>query len=163
LGELLRELERAGVEPTAANAPRVEETTPRTVGRSLRTRLRRLPPSCRSLARAVAVLGDGASLATAAALARLEQADAGAAADTLAGAGLLEDERPLAFVHPLVRSSVYAELSAGERAAWHARAAALLAAEEAPSERVALHLLACEPRGDAEAVERLRSAAREAR
>src|SRR5262249_44921613 len=60
-------------------------------------------------------------------------------------------------------SSVYAELSPGERASWHARAVELLAAAGAPSERLAVHLLSCEPRGDPEAVRILREAADGAR
>jgi DNA-binding CsgD family transcriptional regulator len=163
LGELVAELRRDGVEPTAANVARAAAVSPRSVARAIQARLRRLPPTCRSLARAVAILGDGTSLDDAAELAGLEAATASSAADSLASAGLLEGTRPLSFVHPLVRSSVETELSAGERAAGHARAAARLLARGAASERVAIHLLACEARSDPEVVRVLREAAAGAR
>ena len=81
------------------------------------------------------------------------------AADRLAEASILRPGRPLAFVHALVRSSIEAELSAGERAREHERAAAVLAAAGAAADRIALHLLESTPRGAAETVVTLRRAA----
>ena len=72
LGELVAELRRDGVEPSAANVARVAAVSPRGVARAIQARLRRLPPTCRSLARAVAILGDGTSLDDAAELAGLD-------------------------------------------------------------------------------------------
>jgi DNA-binding CsgD family transcriptional regulator len=95
-------------------------------------------------------------------LAELDEAAASDAADALATAFILESGRPLSFVHPLVRGSVYAELDAGERDRWHGRAAAALAVARAPADRVAVHLLACDPRSDPSAVNTLREAARSA-
>ena len=66
-------------------------------------------------------------------------------------------------MHPLVRESVYAELSAGERARGHARAAQLLTAAGADAERVAIHRHEGDPAGDPEAVRVLREAAASAR
>jgi DNA-binding CsgD family transcriptional regulator len=163
LGELLDELRRDEIDPIAQNAPLVAGVSPQSVARALRTRLRRLSPGARAFARSVAVLGDGASLEDAAALAGLDTQAASDAADSLASAGLLEPNRTLAFVHPLIRASVYGELSAGERAVWHARAAVALSAAGAPSERVAIHLLVSEPGGDAYVVHVLREAAEGAR
>ena len=163
LGELLVDLERRGVAPVGGSASLIEAVTPTSVGRDLRTRLRRLPPACRALARAIAVLGDGTSLRVGAQLAEQGEAVASNAADALASAGILESGRPLAFVHPLIRASVYGELSAGEQAVWHGRAAALLTGAEAPSDWIAVHLLASEPAGDLDAVEVLRDAAGSAR
>jgi hypothetical protein len=65
------------------------------VGRALRARLRRLSRECSALARAVAVLGDGAELALAPRLAGLDDAIAARAADELADAAILEPGRPL--------------------------------------------------------------------
>jgi DNA-binding CsgD family transcriptional regulator len=159
LGELFGELLRRGVAPSRVNAEVASRLSSQGVGRAVRGRLRRLGSECASLARAVAVLGDPAELTVAARVAGLDDALASAAADRLAEALILEPGRPLAFVHALVRSSVEAELSAGERAREHGRAAAVLAAAGAAADRIALHLLESEPRGDAETVDTLRRAA----
>ena len=74
-------------------------------------------------------------------------------------ASILSPGRPLEFVHPLVRSAIYAELAPAARAQDHRRAAALLADDGAEPERIAAHLLAVDPAGDRWVVERLREAA----
>ena len=162
LRELLGELARRGIEPSAANAGLAGELSSQGVGRAVRARLRPLGPQCAALARAVAVLGDPAEPALAAQLAGLEDDAAARAADALAEAWILRPDRPLAFVHALVGASVDAELSAGERAAEHERTAQVLAAAGAPADRLALHLLATQPRGDAGTVATLRRAAADA-
>jgi DNA-binding CsgD family transcriptional regulator len=157
--ELLVVLTAQGVIPTADNAAVVGQLSSSRVGRSVRARLRRLPAPGLELARAVSVLGDGCELTVAARLAELDERTAAQAADTLVAASILAPSRPLAFVHPLVRASVYGELGVGERSDWHRRAARTLAVEGAAPDRVAVHLLACDPRGDREAVATLRLAA----
>ncbi|HEX8083474.1 MAG TPA: AAA family ATPase [Solirubrobacteraceae bacterium] len=71
LRELLRELAAEGVAPTRDGAPLVRELAPPTVARAVVLRLARLGDDASSLARAVAVLGDGVPLRRAAALAGL--------------------------------------------------------------------------------------------
>jgi DNA-binding CsgD family transcriptional regulator/predicted negative regulator of RcsB-dependent stress response len=163
LRELLRELAERGVAASPESAPLVERLGASGVGRALRARLRRLPPGCLELARAVSVLGDGCELELAARLAGLDDPAAAQAADALAAAAILEPTRPLAFIHPLVRSSVYEELGAGERSAWHAAAARALAKAGADVERVAVQLLASEPRAGEDSVRMLQAAAESAR
>jgi DNA-binding NarL/FixJ family response regulator len=107
----------------------------------------------------VAVLGPGAPLRHAAQLARLEPPAAVRAADALRTAGLLEDGPGLMLVHPLIAGTLYASLPAGERAQWHAAAAALLTGERADPERIGLHLLRTEPAREAATVATLREAA----
>ncbi len=160
--ELLGELTAGGVSPTAANVPLVQRQTSRTVSRAAIGRLRRLPPECRAVADAVVVAGDPCELPLAAAVAALDEDAASRAADALAEAFILDPGRPLNFVHPLVRSSVYADMGVAERHELHRRAASSLTSIGAPTERIALHLLASEPRADAETVEILRHAARQA-
>ena len=111
-----------------------------TVGRSVLLRLQRLPEHAGHLARALAVL-EQSDLANAARLAGLDELEAADAADLLATAGILEPGRPLTFVHPLVRSGIYSELSSAERAQGHRRAAQLLAEQAGTDPRVAEHLL----------------------
>ncbi len=129
----------AGVAPTAEAAHRVERIGARTVGRSVRLRLRRLPEPARRLARALAIL-ERADLLQAARLADLGDDEAAEAAELLATAGILEPGRPLAFVHAIVRTAVYSALSATERSQGHRRAARLLAERPGAYERVAEHL-----------------------
>ena len=160
--ELLGELAAGAVQPIAANVPLVQQQTSRTVSRAALGRLRRLSPACRAVADAVVIAGDECELSLAAALAEIDEHAAGAAADALADAFILEPGRPLTFVHPLVRSSVYADLTAGDRHRLHKRAAAALVAAQAPADRIAVHLLATDAGGDAGNVEVLRGAARQA-
>ena len=151
---LLEALREGGVVPTADAARHVERIGARTVGRSIRLRLRRLPEHAGRLARAVAIL-EHSDLRQAARLAGLGEAEAADAADLLAAAGIFESGRPLAFSHPIVRSGLYAALTDAERAQGHRHAARLLAKLPGQNERVAEHLLATEPAGDRWVAERL--------
>jgi DNA-binding CsgD family transcriptional regulator len=130
-----------------------------TVSRSIRFRLGRLPERAGRLARALAILEES-DLHTAARLADLEDAEAADAADLLATAAILQPGRPLAFVHPIVRTALHTELSSAERAQGHRRAAALLAEQPDAGTLVAEHLLVSEPAGDDWVVDRLVEAAR---
>jgi DNA-binding CsgD family transcriptional regulator len=159
--ELVRTIAEEGVEPTAAAASRVAALAPRTVSQSVVQRLSRLSSAARELARAAAVLGE-ADLRLAAGLAGVEPGAAATAADELAAAGILEQGRPLRFVHPIVRAAVEADLPSGERAGVHAAAARRLASEGASADRIAAHLLATDPAADDWVVDSLRAAARTA-
>ena len=69
---------------------------------------------------------------------------------------------PLRFVHPIVRTAIYNDLSATERADLHARAAKLLGDQRADPGAIAVHLIATPPSGDRNVVAMLREAARSA-
>jgi DNA-binding CsgD family transcriptional regulator len=155
---LVEALNEGGIAPTADAARQVERIGARTVGRSIRLRLRRVPEHVGRLARALAILEQG-DLLQAARLAGLEEEEAADAAERLAAAGILEPGRPLTFIHPIVRSGIYSELSDTERAHGHRRAAQVLAEQPAAYERVAEHLLVSEPAADGWVVERLIDAA----
>jgi len=159
--ELLRAIAEAGIEPAAAAASRVAGLAPRAVSHSVVHRLSRLSASARELARAAAVLGE-AYLRLAAALAGVDPGTAATVADELSAAGILEEGRPLRFVHPIVRAAVEADLPPGERAGLHAAAAGRLANEGASAHRIAAHLLATDPAGDDRVAGSLLSAARTA-
>ena len=160
--ELLAAVAEEGVEPVASAAPGIEALGGCSIRRSIGLRLARLPASAAGLARALAVL-ETAELAQVAALAELtDDDDAAAAADLLVAAGIVEPRLPLAFVHPVVREAILAEVPAPRRARAHRQAAELLAARDVPDERVAEHLLATEPAGETWVVERLAAAARTA-
>jgi DNA-binding CsgD family transcriptional regulator/tetratricopeptide (TPR) repeat protein len=162
LRELLAALAAEGTSGTREEAAHVREVAPASISRAVLVRLARLPDAARALAHAVAVLGDDAAPGDAAALAGLDRTAAADAADALAGAGVLEAQRPLCFVHPLVRTAIYGDLPPGQRVLAHERAAALLRAAGAEPERVAVHLLATDPDADRAAAETLLAAGRRA-
>jgi DNA-binding CsgD family transcriptional regulator len=105
------------------------------------------------------VLGDGAPLEDAAALAGLGPPRAVAAATTLAEADLLRADETIAFIHPVVRAAVYASLGPFGRRDGHERAVRLLTQAGRPADRVAAHVLRCPPAANPEAVGILRAAA----
>ena len=156
LTELLKALEAERVPPDAAHVDVVAELGPRAVSRAVLLRLTRLSPDAVSMARWMAVLGDGADTAVVGALADLDaQAIAGAARE-LVRAEIVRAESPLGFVHPLVEAAVYRDLPPGERELRHERAARLLIGLDAPAERVAAHVLAMPRQGEDWVVDVLR-------
>ncbi|HST39331.1 MAG TPA: AAA family ATPase, partial [Conexibacter sp.] len=146
--ELIAELKINGLPPLDVNAAAVEQLGPTTIQRATSGRLERLAPGATPLARAVAVLGDEAPLAQAAALARISPAQARAAADELAAADVLRPAAQLGFVHPIVCQAVYLGIPAAERAQLHHEAAELLHRGEGGLERAAPHLLHTLPTGE---------------
>ncbi len=150
--ELIREVRARRLAPVAAAAAQVDDIGPRTVGRSMIARVRRLGPEALALARAAAVLGADAELRRTARLAAVGDAAPEALLDALAAAGVLDRGRPIEFVHPIVRTAVYNEIPPGERGSLHARAVQLLAEDGIAEERIAGHLLATVPSGDEHAV-----------
>jgi DNA-binding CsgD family transcriptional regulator len=159
--ELVDALSEGRIAPTAEAARLVEKIGGRTVGRSIRLRIGRLPEQAGRLARALAVL-EQSDLLQASRLADLEESEAADAAELLVTAGILEAGRPLTFIHPIVRSGIYSELSNQERSQGHRRAARLIAEQPGTNERVAKHLLISEPSADGWVVGRLVEAARAA-
>lgn len=163
LTELLRVLRADGIAPTAENCEPVSQLVPDAIARAVVGRLRRLGSAPARLASATAVLGSSAPLRHAATLARLDPEGAVVAADDLTAAGILRDGRPLQFIHPIVCGAVYRDIPTGRRAMLHKRVAACLQRDGLRAADIAPHLLASEPSGDANVVERLRAAAGEVR
>jgi DNA-binding CsgD family transcriptional regulator/tetratricopeptide (TPR) repeat protein len=112
------------------------------------------------MARAVALLGEGASPALAAELAGLDLLTAEETIEALCRADVLtRDGDELAFVHPIVLSAIYNDLPVRARSEGHGRAARLLHAQGAAPEEVASQLALTAPAGDLWVVEALRAAA----
>ncbi len=159
LRQLLTVLESDRVSPVAMHARVVRETGPKAVSGTVLRRLARLPREAGAVARAVAVLGEAADVATVASLASLDEWQVASAAGALVAADILRPEPPIGFVHPLVRDAVYHELPPGERELHHARAADVLRAAGAPADKVAAQLLMSPRRGDMSVAAELRDAA----
>jgi DNA-binding CsgD family transcriptional regulator len=130
--------------------------------RRLADRLASLDPEAIALARALAILGAGATWARAGRLAGLDGPQRRAAADVLRVAALVDRGAEPAFVARVVGAGVRAAVPPGAAASLHRAAAELLAGEDAPAEDVAAHLVACEPDGDPWAWRMLVAAGREA-
>lgn len=162
LRELLAELRAVGTHPRAEEINRVVQLVPTRVRDVVSARPARLSSDSAALARASAVLGDGADPHRAARLAGLAPEDATAAVDELVAARLLESRLPLTFLHPLLRSAVESVTGPAESAATHRRAATMLADDGEDDDAVVPHLLAGQAVGDQWVVEHLRAAARRA-
>lgn len=158
LGELVRQVQSDGLEPSDAGAQRLADVSPDSIVDALAGRVGRLGPAAKRCATALAVLGRGAGFERVAALAGLEREEAIEAIERLARAGLLGQGETLDFAHPIVRAALYEELVAPARSAHHAAAARLLYDQHADVEDVALALLLTDPAGERWRVDVLREA-----
>jgi DNA-binding CsgD family transcriptional regulator/predicted negative regulator of RcsB-dependent stress response len=138
----------------------VNGMAPRSVSQSVLVRVARIDEGAGALARAMSILSPRIELRHAAELAGLADDAAAGALDALTDADVLAVGEPIAFVHPLVGAAIYNDIPAAQRAGAHLRAARLLDTEDADPQRVAAHLLASHPRGEAWAVGALHAAAR---
>ncbi len=159
LAELVEAIASEGLRPAGDETERVGELAPGSVARSVERRVAGLPPAAELVLGAVAVLDSQADSARVAALTGLSLPEVSRLADALARVNLLIDDRPLRFLHPIVRQAVYLGLPAGRRAELHRSAAKALIGEGAAAEGVGPHLLLTEPAGDPEVVAMLREAA----
>ena len=156
--ELVSAVRHNGVE-----SAELEGFAPERILDAVLVRLRRLSGAAQALARAAAVLGPDARLVVAARFAELDRDDAAVAADELAGAEIVAPGEPVAFMHPLLRTSVYTDIRAATRARMHRRAAELLDDDGAVPAAVGGQLLEASPDGDPWVVQSLRKAAAGAR
>ena len=156
--QLMNALETDAVKPDAAHADVVRAIGSRAVSSSVLLRLAKLPGEAAAVARAVAVLGEGADLPAVAGVSGLEEAQVAGSMAALARAEILRPEPPPGFVHPLVRDAVYQGLPLGERELLHARAAGVLRRIGAPLDQVAGQLMNTPRRGDPEVAELLHDA-----
>jgi DNA-binding NarL/FixJ family response regulator len=160
--QLLRALEAEGIRPDRAHADTARRLGSRAVSSVVLLRLRRLPPAATAVARALAILGEGAALPHVAELASIAEGPAAEVTALLVQAEIVRPEPPLAFVHPLVRDAVYGDVPPGERELLHEAAARILEGAGRSDEQIAAQLLLAPRRGNPWVVEVLRRAAKEA-
>jgi DNA-binding CsgD family transcriptional regulator len=151
-----------GLDPAAASPEQVVELGSRAIARTILARIARMPEDAARVARALSVLAAGTGLRLVATVAGLDPERAARAADDLREADILEPSRTLAFAHPVVRGTIYADLADAERRALHAAAARALMADGVQPREVAPHLLVAAPAGDEDVVTTLRAAAQAA-
>lgn len=162
LCELARTLQEREIQPAAEQAPRVREQAPERVARMVLTRISRLPPETATVARSLAVLGDGSDYGLLAAMNGVDSEGTQRAADELRAHAIFDASSSLRFIHPLARNAIYTDMPVGERSRAHARAAALLRERDAGPGRIATHLLATEEQGERATVEVLIAAGEQA-
>jgi class 3 adenylate cyclase/DNA-binding CsgD family transcriptional regulator len=163
VGELTRSMQDAGAQPRGEHAEEILLRHGHGLGRVVLARVAALGREGRALAEAAAIFPTGSPLRHAAALAQLDLQAAGAAADALTMAGVFAAGRPLRFVHPLTRTSIYEEIATARRADLHRAAAFMLRDEGEPVQDVAAQIMLAEPAADPAAVHVLRDAAKRAR
>jgi predicted ATPase len=132
LEALLREAKEQSLSTDARDAAHVRRIGPTAVAESLLLRLSGAPAAGGAVVRAVAVLGDGASLTEVAGLAELADEEVARTADVLVALAILRPGEGLEFAHPIVREAVYTNIGPRERGKVHARAAGILAASGPP-------------------------------
>lgn len=156
---IVRSLRDDGIAPSDENARWIAGLRPEAVQHQLLVRTSRLGADAVAFASAAAVLDEGALFAHVAELAGLPPDAAARAGDALVDTDILASTAPVMFAHPLVRSVLYDQLPAAQRARMHARAAEILRAEQAGVEEVAVQLLRASRVGEPWAVEVLCAAA----
>ncbi|HEX6339816.1 LuxR C-terminal-related transcriptional regulator [Umezawaea sp.] len=159
LRTVLRNLANRGVRPLADAVDRVRSARPRSLCGWMASSLRAQPESVRALAKAIAVLGDGADEELATRLAGLDPVGAVEALRSLRRMGLLAADWHPGSMLRVVREAVQRTMTVEEREKIHASAAELLRVRGFPAEQVAAQLLLVTAPQGPHAIEVLRSAA----
>ncbi|WP_031072363.1 helix-turn-helix transcriptional regulator [Streptomyces sp. NRRL WC-3742] len=162
LEELAARLRAARVPVGAPDLAAVHRIGAATVADTSLTWLRHAHPRAADLLTALAVLGPGADLATAALLTGQGELHAGEAHEALRRTDLVDPGPPAAFRHDTIRAAVLAHTDPATLLALHERAATLLTRLGAPATRTAEHLLSAGTTHPDRSVPVLRAAAREA-
>ena len=148
VGELGRAMRAQGVTGTDADAQAARSAVPGSLVRAVTARLHRQGEHALKVAHALSVLGDHTRADRVARLSELPVEVVEQVIDDLVRVELLSAER-LAFIHPMVREAIAADVRTSSRARLHRRAAEILQADGEREEVIAPHLLQAEPAGDA--------------
>jgi DNA-binding CsgD family transcriptional regulator len=159
LRELLDTVSARRLPMTAAAAGEVAALASEDLVRRTHSRLAELGADATAVGRALATLEHGAEVRQLAAVAELSHDCASEALDMLVEAELAGVARPARIVHPLIRTAILDGLPPGLRSDLHARAAEVLLDDGGDPERIAAHLLECDPAENSDRVGLLRRAA----
>jgi DNA-binding CsgD family transcriptional regulator len=160
VAELLRGVELGGLPPSKLESAELLAGGFEAIARRVLARARGLDPRALDLGQALAVLGDGCEMRHAAALAGMDMSAASSLAADLVRVEVLAAGEPPRFIHPVIREALERSLASDARESLHRSAARMLYADGASPGRVAAHLVAVRPAGDAWVLARLREAAR---
>jgi DNA-binding CsgD family transcriptional regulator len=158
LSRLLDEIRRSGTQSDADGMSRIKEVGPDLVSTLVLVRLAAQPGHVRTVAAAVAVLGDGAETELVAALAGVTPKQIADALDALRNSNIVAAST-VEFVHDCVRDAVLGDMPAGELERLRVRAARLLNDAGKPPAQVADQLLTLSTLDHAWMVDVLRDAA----
>lgn len=147
LRQLARSLEAEGIAPRAEYADSVRRAARRALSRTVLARVGRRSEEAVAVARAVAVLGEGATPALVGAVAEVDEPTVERTWRELFQSEVLRHDA-LAFVHALVRDAIYLDLPVPVRERWHLRAARVLEGAGASAERVSSQLQLAVRAGD---------------
>ena len=147
--QLITALGERAVEPSSLGGGAIAAMGPPSVARFVSARLRHRPPAVAAVARALAILGDDASLADTAAVAGLDRDATARAVDPLIDAELLHRVLPPRFLHPIIQQALADSIPPAEQAQLDLAAARELARDPARCERAAGHLLGTPPAASA--------------
>ncbi|MBJ7331172.1 MAG: AAA family ATPase [Solirubrobacteraceae bacterium] len=147
LRQLLAAMATERIRPVADEAETVKRIAPRAVSRTVLLHLGRLDAGATDAARAIAVLGDGATPTAVGALAGLSADAVVEATGALVRSEILLPETPFGFVHPLIRDAVYQEIPPAQREQMHGAAAVVLRDGGATPDQIASQLLLAPPAG----------------
>ncbi|MHB8457375.1 MAG: helix-turn-helix transcriptional regulator, partial [Acidimicrobiales bacterium] len=156
---VIRAVRADGMRPDKDSAAKVATLRTDDIEHQLAVRVSRLGEDATRLASAVAVLGDGVSIANAAGLSELHTDSVLRAADALSSADIFASGLPLSFSHPLTRAVVYGQIPPAQRAHAQLRAARMLETEAVDPEIVGAHLLLAPATGEEWVVSALSEAA----
>jgi DNA-binding CsgD family transcriptional regulator len=131
--------EQAGTGARAAAL--AERLAPESLARTVLLRLRRLPETARPVAEALTILGQ-APAQVVIELCGSPEDEAELGIEALEAAELILAEEEIRFTHPIIRSTIYEQVSPRRRHRRHAQAALLLHGRGESPERIAPHLIA---------------------
>jgi DNA-binding CsgD family transcriptional regulator len=162
--ELLGALAQEGaIEISGDRADVAQATLPPTLRLTILRRLSFLPEETLRALRAASILGSAFSVTDLVAVTDWSAAELSVVlAEAITARILADDGEVLRFRHDLIRESIYADLPESVRRGLHREAGQRLAQRGAPALQVAEHFARGASQGDAEAIEWLTLAAREA-
>lgn len=158
--ELAKACVNERVSPNASMAGELNHLPVPRISQRVLVRLERLQVAATELLECCAIHGNSTDLSLACYLGNIDPVAAELASDVSARAELLQGDRPLVFIAPIVRWALLQNISPARRSQLHTRCAEYLSETGADESLIVEHLLASEPSGNAELARRLARAGR---
>jgi DNA-binding CsgD family transcriptional regulator len=153
--ELAKACVNEQITPSAAMAGEISRLPVPRISQRVLVRLERLQVAATELLECCAIHGNSTDLSLACYLGSIDPVAAELASDVSARAELLQGDRPLVFIAPVVRWALLQNISPARRSQLHTRCAEYLSGIGADESLIVEHLLASEPSGNLELAGRL--------